>query len=190
MVAVLNGPTSAIDRAEGAQKIAPASQIENFANALQDAMHSFVGGRGFEAVAIQHAEVRHDFSVQQQQSVSDRPSGNDDPEIVKANAIDGRHLYSSFSAGGNERAARGVSIGEGVSDNAITDPIRDGLGTARGMFDEQVNKVHSAGAGSMSGSEALIAAQYELTKFSLVLDVSSKLLGKATQTVDTLMKGS
>ncbi len=97
----------------------------------------------------------------------------------------------------NERALAGVSIGQAVQGtdvaSAVGDPrgqmILDGLSELRSAFDSRASSVYVSSSQSMSGAERLIQTQVELVKYSLLIDVTSKLVGKSTQAIDTLMKG-
>ncbi|WP_341367282.1 type III secretion system inner rod subunit SctI [Yoonia sp. BS5-3] len=72
--------------------------------------------------------------------------------------------------------------------------IIDGLSKLRGVFDAQeqavtgITPADTAGARLTNTSE-LINLQLEVVKYSMLMDVTSKLAGKSTQTFDTLMKG-
>ncbi len=69
------------------------------------------------------------------------------------------------------------------------DMILDGLSYLRDTFDRQTERVGGITSMPISGTEKLIATQVEIVKFTLLMDVTSKLTGKSTQTFDTLMKG-
>lgn len=95
------------------------------------------------------------------------------------------------------RALRGLDLSNDVAsaDGPTTgEGIIDGLSRLRGVFDAQENAItgisdtSSAGTG-LTNSSDLINLQLEVVKYSLLMDVTSKLAGKSTQTFDTLMKG-
>lgn len=67
--------------------------------------------------------------------------------------------------------------------------ILDGLTYLRGVFDQQLARVEGLAGPEIISSHELVAAQVEIAKFSLLVDVTSKLVGKSTQAFDTLMKG-
>lgn len=67
------------------------------------------------------------------------------------------------------------------------DTILGGLSKLREIFDVQQAKL--AGIGYTDSASGLIQAQIEVVKYSMLVDVTSKLTGKATQSFDTLMKG-
>ena len=72
--------------------------------------------------------------------------------------------------------------------------IIDGLSRLRGVFDAQENAITgiapSDAAGTrLTNTSELINLQLEVVKYSMLMDVTSKLAGKSTQTFDTLMKG-
>ena len=97
----------------------------------------------------------------------------------------------------NKRALEGVQFGSPVRENthasaAQDNPggiILDGWSRLRGIFDQQTASLNTASSLAISGTERLIATQIEVAKYSLLLDVTSKLTGKFTQSVDTLLKG-
>lgn len=72
--------------------------------------------------------------------------------------------------------------------------IIDGLSRLRGVFDAQeqaitgISPADTAGT-RLTNSAELINLQLEVVKYSMLMDVTSKLAGKSTQTFDTLMKG-
>ncbi len=72
--------------------------------------------------------------------------------------------------------------------------IIDGLSRLRGVFDSQeqaITGISSTDPGGtrLTNSSELINLQLEVVKYSMLMDVTSKLAGKSTQTFDTLMKG-
>ncbi|MEI2384488.1 hypothetical protein [Breoghania sp. JC706] len=69
------------------------------------------------------------------------------------------------------------------------DAILDGLSRLRGAFDAQTGRLTDTSGAWMTREGQLFAVQVEIIKYSLLIDVTSKLTGKSTQTFDTLMKG-
>lgn len=72
--------------------------------------------------------------------------------------------------------------------------IIDGLSRLRGVFDAQENAITGIAPADTAGTRLtntseLINLQLEVVKYSMLMDVTSKLAGKSTQTFDTLMKG-
>ncbi len=85
----------------------------------------------------------------------------------------------------NAAAIKAPTTGQGIV---------DGLSRLRGVFDTQeqaITGISSAGTGGtqLTNSADLINLQLEVVKYSMLMDVTSKLAGKSTQTFDTLMKG-
>ncbi len=69
------------------------------------------------------------------------------------------------------------------------DTILQGLQKLRGTFENRharINEIMNTGA---VDTNALLAMQMEVAQYTLLVDVSSKLTGKTTQSLDTLMKG-
>lgn len=83
--------------------------------------------------------------------------------------------------------SHGVGMRE---DESAGDAILGGLRSIRGMFDEQVARAAElARTKSASNPTDLILTQMEVTRLTLMIDVTSKLAGKCTQSCDTLLKG-
>lgn len=89
------------------------------------------------------------------------------------------------------RAVQGLEL-DGETDSApgTGTTILEGLGQLRGLFDSQLDGVAQRSAMTTPyDSIAMMQLQAELVEFSLVVDVTSKLAGKSTQALDSLMKG-
>lgn len=69
------------------------------------------------------------------------------------------------------------------------DRILDGLSKLRSVFDNQQLKLNTMLQQPVGDTQQLMALQVEVVNFSLLVDVSSKLTGKSTQALETLMKG-
>ena len=79
------------------------------------------------------------------------------------------------------------SVGEAES---AGDAILGGLLSVRGMFDDQIERAAMFERdGSVTNPQDLYLAQVEVAKLSVLIDVTSKLAGKFTQSTDTLLKG-
>jgi type III secretion system YscI/HrpB-like protein len=91
-----------------------------------------------------------------------------------------------------ERARRGLGLEE-VQGEAVKsqpgDMILDGLQKLRGVFDARESRVAELMNRSTLDAGTLMAVQMEVANFTLLVDISSKLTGKSTQALDTLMKG-
>ena len=97
---------------------------------------------------------------------------------ARQNALDGLGL--------DAEAATGVANAEGSTGGQS---ILDGLSRIRGAFDQQLAGVNEKVLGSSMDVTSMMAVHADVVKYSLLVDVSSKLAGKSTQAVDTLMKG-
>jgi type III secretion system YscI/HrpB-like protein len=92
------------------------------------------------------------------------------------------------SQGAREDALKTLELnGAAAPSNSTGDTILNGLSKLREVFDVQQSKL--AGIGYTDSASGLIVAQLEVVKYSMLVDVTSKLTGKATQSFDTLMKG-
>lgn len=95
------------------------------------------------------------------------------------------------ASGADERARLGLGL-EGVDQTASKgagDMILEGLEKLRGTFDAREARINALMSSSVVDANTMMAMQMEATNFSVLVDVSSKLTGKTTQTLDTLMKG-
>ncbi|MEL6681605.1 MAG: type III secretion system inner rod subunit SctI [Pseudomonadota bacterium] len=102
--------------------------------------------------------------------------------------------------GGASRISTFRTIGTPVQDAPVVEApttgqgIIDGLSRLRGVFDAQEQAITGISPADVAGtrltnSSELINLQLEVVKYSMLMDVTSKLAGKSTQTFDTLMKG-
>lgn len=90
------------------------------------------------------------------------------------------------------RARRGLGLdGTGRAEGTATDGdmILDGLQRLRGVFDAREARVSEMMNRTTLDANTMIAVQMEMTNFTLLVDITSKLTGKSTQAFDTLMKG-
>lgn len=67
--------------------------------------------------------------------------------------------------------------------------ILEGMQKLRGVFDKSEGRVSEVMKSAGTDAGSLMQMQLELTNFTLLVDLSSKLTGKTTQVFDTLMKG-
>jgi type III secretion system YscI/HrpB-like protein len=91
----------------------------------------------------------------------------------------------------NERTRRALDV-DGVKDAPRPsggDLILDGLQKLRGAFDSRHSSVSKLMGSSALDASMLMSMQMEVVNYTLMVDVTSKLTGKSTQSFDTLMKG-
>lgn len=95
-------------------------------------------------------------------------------------------------AGSRDRALKTFGFDASAKPSTAGDAILGGLEKIRTMFTSQTDRIN----GLISNSSNLTAStgtifqmQVEVVQYSLLMDLTSKLVGKTTQTVDTLMKG-
>ena len=67
--------------------------------------------------------------------------------------------------------------------------ILSGLERLRGVFDTQYSALNGNVTGVQMDVGQMMALQAEVVKYSVLVDVTSKLAGKSTQAMDSLMKG-
>ena len=93
------------------------------------------------------------------------------------------------SSASRERVRRSLDL-EGVATRPSEgDAILGGLQRLRGTLDARHARIGSLMEGNSVDTNALISMQMEVAQYTLLIDVSSKLTGKATSSLDTLMKG-
>lgn len=88
-----------------------------------------------------------------------------------------------------DRAATALGL-ESSRAETPGDAILSGLEQLRGVFDRSLENVGNiADSNGVMNVGQLVELQAQVTQFSLLVDVSSKLAGKSTQAMDSLMKG-
>lgn len=87
-----------------------------------------------------------------------------------------------------DRVRRSLEL-DGATRPAEGDTILGGLQKLRGAFDARHARVGEIMGSKTVDTNALLAMQMEVAQYTLLVDVSSKLTGKSTQSLDTLMKG-
>lgn len=168
----------------------PVGSLEKFNNAMYQAENSNA------VVALNQpappvADLRGPFSLQSNIQQVDQPS------TASATVKTYADMDAEALAAENERATQGVQFGKHVpaadEGNSVAGHqgslVFDGLSSLRHAFDGQIGRVNDISAQSINGTEKMIATQMEMTRFSLLVDVTSKLTGKSTQVLDTLLKG-
>lgn len=90
-------------------------------------------------------------------------------------------------AASRERVRRSLELNGTQSSDG--DAILGGLQRLRGFFDARHTRIGEIMNSNTVDTNALLAMQMEVAQYSLLVDVSSKLTGKTTQSLDTLMKG-
>lgn len=69
------------------------------------------------------------------------------------------------------------------------DTILNGLQNLRGAFDKQEARINNLASARAADTNTLLSMQMEVAKFSVLVDVTSKLTGKSTQALESLLKG-
>ena len=93
------------------------------------------------------------------------------------------------SVASRERVRRSLEL-DGAQRPSDGDTILGGISKLRGAFDARHERLGAIMRSNSVDTEALLSMQMEVAQYSLLVDVSSKLTGKTTQSLDTLMKGS
>ena len=92
------------------------------------------------------------------------------------------------TADAQERARRALDLGAAQQKPAHGEAILNGLQNIRSVFTAQVARMNELAARPRADVNTLIALEMEVAKFTLLVDVSSKLTGKSTQALETLLK--
>ncbi len=88
------------------------------------------------------------------------------------------------------RAVQGLELSPDIDSAGTGTTILEGLGRLRGVFDRELDGVaNSTSRMDPFDTIGMMNLQAQLVEFSLVVDVTSKLAGKSTQALDSLMKG-
>ncbi|GGA64948.1 hypothetical protein GCM10011385_18440 [Nitratireductor aestuarii] len=87
----------------------------------------------------------------------------------------------------SQAAGRGIQPIDGAGGD---DALLRGLERLRSTFDVQEARVNELMSGASTDPDGLITMQFVMMNYSILIDVTSKLAGKAAQGLDTLMKGS
>lgn len=86
------------------------------------------------------------------------------------------------------RAAEGLGLASG-EDVGPGNSILNGLEQLRSVFDNEYVSVGKGMEGPILDANAMIALQADMVEYSVLVDVTSKLAGKVTTAIDSLMKG-
>ncbi len=147
-------------------------------------------GEGFRKAANpQSASAFEDSLARQGVTPAQNPANQDPAKIAadpKAAAVD-----PASDAAGRERVRRSLEL-DGAKPAATStsgDTILGGLQKLRGVFDDRNTRLNAIMKSNVVDTNALLAMQMEVAQYTILVDVSSKLTGKATQSLDTLMKG-
>lgn len=95
------------------------------------------------------------------------------------------------AADSTERARRALELdgAKEASKPSGGDLILDGLQKLRTNFDQRHAKVADMMKTQVVDASTLLAMQVEVVNYTMMIDLTSKLTGKSTQSFDTLMKG-
>ncbi len=123
----------------------------------------------------------------------ERPAQIDPPVRVAelgnaATATDAQTPADAANAA--NRAVQGLELSTDAETAGPGTAILEGLGKLRGIFDAELGTINRASGNTNAfDTLGLLDLQAKMVEFSLVVDVTSKLAGKSTQALDSLMKG-
>ncbi len=122
-------------------------------------------------------------------------------EVEQSNSSGGsnNHIVTTTDPANNDSIGTAHDAESSIKTAVVETPapgdgIIDGLSKLRGVFDAQEQAITGVSRLDVDGtrltnSTELITLQFEMVKYSMLMDVTSKFAGKATQTMDALMKG-
>ena len=98
---------------------------------------------------------------------------------------------SPVDIGAEDRARQGLGLdgAPAATPPSAGDMILEGMQQLRGVFDAREARISQLMSTQSVSANSMMAMQMEVANFTLLVDISSKLTGKVTQSVDTLMKG-
>ncbi len=98
---------------------------------------------------------------------------------------------ATVDAGATDRARQGLGLdgAPAAVPPSAGDMILEGMQQLRGVFDARETRISQLMSTESVNANTMMAMQMEVANFTLLVDISSKLTGKVTQSVDTLMKG-
>lgn len=111
--------------------------------------------------------------------------------VAQAEPVSSVTSPTATDIGADERARQGLGL-DGVAEQtppSAGDMILDGMKQLRGIFDVREAHIAELMSSQTVNANTLMAMQMEVANFTLLVDISSKLTGKTTQALDTLMKG-
>lgn len=98
---------------------------------------------------------------------------------------------ATVDAGAEDRARQGLGLDGApvAAPPSAGDMILEGMQQLRGVFDAREARISQLMSTESVNANTMMAMQMEVANFTLLVDISSKLTGKVTASVDTLMKG-
>ncbi|MFP7674933.1 type III secretion system inner rod subunit SctI [Marivita sp. S0852] len=170
-----------VDQAAGGafqpQGNAPGSSLRAFANAMDAASGASGPAQVVPAQFVPGADAPQAATGVQGTTAPAQAAPADD--AARQRAIDGLELDAPVAGAGAAAANGGIGTGQA---------ILDGLSRIRGAFDGGLQRVNDKVAATDMDVSDMMGLQMEVVQYSMMVDVSSKLAGKSTQAMDTLMK--
>ena len=114
-----------------------------------------------------------------------------DPNVSAARPATTADAAGGATADAQERVRRALNLNPAQAAQqrpAHGDAILNGLQSVRGVFAAQEARLTDLASRPTTDVNTLMAIQMEVIKFSVLIDVGSKLTGKSTQALDALMK--
>lgn len=189
---LLTGLQSGANAGEVSGNPANSGSLGRFESAMRDALTGMDGDHsGFEPVRLAQVGPLTELPPSVGQM---RPVGAQDFDPLSAaqatqpvsqgRAADGRAA--------DDRAASGLGLagpGGAGAEGTPGQTILSGLERMRGVFDDKIGGIGARMEHTEMSVQAMVSLQAEVVEYSVLVDVSSKLAGKSTQAMDSLMKG-
>jgi type III secretion protein I len=123
-----------------------------------------------------------------------KPGAEASPDAISAmeNALNSQpnpHQTATATPGAeSDMQVQAVPDAQGGSGSSLGDRILNGLGKLNQDSKAAIDQVQAVGSKGEINPSDLLKAQFSLLQVSVQQDVTSKAVGKATQTLDTLLK--
>ncbi len=132
------------------------------------------------------------FSAAMERTATNRSTASPPPDVASA----ARPPETTIAANGGaaadaqDRARQALDLNPPkTAPTPHGDTILHGLQNLRGVFDKQEARIGNLASARAADTNTLLAMQMEVAKFSVLVDVTSKLTGKSTQALESLLKG-
>jgi type III secretion system YscI/HrpB-like protein len=174
-----SGGLSQVGEAQGTSALAPGQLDGGSVARFEDALRAAQAAHAPAVQGVQIAQVQGTGTVTDVTPLTG---------VRPAAGADGATAPDPQTAA--DRAPRGLDLdpvartaeGPGTT-------ILSGLERLRGVFDSQITSVHQQSTGTAMDVVTMMNIQAEVVQYSVLVDVTSKLAGKSTQALDSLMKG-
>ncbi|NIZ12011.1 EscI/YscI/HrpB family type III secretion system inner rod protein [Phaeobacter sp. HF9A] len=185
---LLTGLQPGSNTAEAVGNAAKGDSMGRFETAMRDAL------TGRDTAALSGAEP---VRLAQVGPLTELPASTGQIRPVGAqefNPLSAAQAPQQVSQGraADDRAASGLGLAGPEVGSVEATPgqtILSGLERMRSVFDDKIGGIGNRMEHTEMSVQAMVSLQAEVVEYSVLVDVSSKLAGKSTQAMDSLMKG-